>query len=187
MVEISVWGNELKLQTHDSLFSPRHADRGTLHMLSTVNLKEGDKVLDLGCGYGLVGIAAAKIVGEGNVDMVDINPRACELARANANANGVPGVNIICADGIESLQQGTYDYILCNPPYHVDFSVPKRFIHVGCGKLKRGGSMVFVVKRLLWYKNKFISIFGGVKIGRFDDYYVLLGVKGGIDKQMQQI
>ena len=67
MIEAEVLGQRLELETLPGLFSPRHADRGTLAMLSRAHFEPGMRVLDLGCGCGLVGIVAARICGEANV------------------------------------------------------------------------------------------------------------------------
>jgi len=62
-----------------------------------------------------------------------------------------------------------------------DFSVPKMFIEKGFNRLRIGGRMYMVTKRKLWYKNKLISIFGGVKIWEIDGYYVFMSVKKSPD------
>ena len=67
--------------------------------------------------------------------------------------------------------------ILCNPPYHADFAVPKEFIHKGFNRLEIGGEMILVVKRRTWYQNKLRSIFGGASVREIDGYYVLSAQK----------
>lgn len=79
----------LTFETADTVFSPSHIDKGTLSMLSTVVFMHTDKVLDLGCGYGVVGIHAAKLIGEQNVVMSDIDEVCIGLSRKNALINGV--------------------------------------------------------------------------------------------------
>lgn len=69
------------------------------------------------------------------------------------------------------------EYFFSNPPYHVDFKIPKEFIEKGFNRLTIGGKMYMVTKRKDWYKNKFISIFGGVRIWEIEDYYVFMAVK----------
>lgn len=177
MFEIDIWNNKLKFQTEESLFSPDTPDRGTMAMLRSIQLKENDKLLDLGCGYGLVGISAAKVIGEERVFMVDINERAVEYAKINAEANGVSGVTIKHGSGLEPVQDCDFSLILSNPPYHTDFSVPKAFIENGFKHLSIGGRMVMVVKRLDWYKNKLTTIFGGVRVIEDDGYYILTAEK----------
>lgn len=177
MFEIDIWNNRLKFETEGSLFSPDAPDRGTMAMLRSIELKKDDKVLDLGCGYGLVGISAAKVIGEENVFMVDINDKAVEYAKINAAENGVPGVTVKIGSGLEPFQNMDFTLILSNPPYHTDFSVPKAFIENGFKHLRVGGRMVMVVKRLDWYKNKLTTIFGGVRVAEDDGYYILSAEK----------
>lgn len=124
MIHVKIKDIDLKFETESSMFSPNSIDNGTLALLSVIDFLPSDKVLDLGCGYGAVGILTGKLIGEEN----------------------------------------DFTLILCNPPYHADFSVPKKFIEIGFKKLAMGGKLVMVTKRLDWYKNKLISVFGGVKV-----------------------
>ena len=154
-VRADINGVQLALRTDPSLFSPAHLDRGTAAMLRYADFRPGDCVLDLGCGYGAVGVYAAKIVGAENVVMCDISETAAALAAENAAANGVPGVAALCGDGYDALPAGqTFTCILSNPPYHADFSVAKRFIEGGYARLRTGGRMLMVTKRADWYRNK---------------------------------
>lgn len=173
----AVLGHDLKFLTNDKCFSPKRIDVGTLAMLSAAELKPGYKALDLGCGYGVVGIACAMVLGQDNTVMVDIDEDAVRLARENASLNGVSDILIVRSDGFDSLDVTGFDIILCNPPYHTDFSVARRFIEKGFNRLNIGGKMLMVAKRREWYKRKLIRIFGGVKITQIDGYYVFEAVK----------
>lgn len=178
MINEQVNGIDLKLQTDEEVFSPRSIDAGTKAMLSYVELVKDDKVLDLGCGYGIVGIWAAKQIGSDHVTMCDINVKAIECSKMNAKENGVEeNLMILQSDGFENIVDDNYSIILSNPPYHVDFSVPKQFIEQGYRKLKLGGKLYMVVKRKDWYQNKLISVFGGVTIHEKDGYYVFIAEK----------
>ncbi len=174
MIGVEVKGVALRLETAPGLFSPQRADRGTLAMLSAVDFAPGMKVLDLGCGCGLVGLLAAKLCGEGNVVMCDVDPLAVDIARKNAERNGVGDVKIALSDGFGALDDTGFDLILSNPPYQSDFAVARGFIEKGFNRLKIGGRMVMVTKRRDWYRNKLIAIFGGVKIREIDGYYVFM-------------
>ena len=172
LIRVSVLGEELSLETRAGLFSPEHVDRGTMAMLSQAALKPGMKVLDLGCGCGVVGVAAARKCGAENVWMLDVDPLAVETAARNAARNGVDGVHIVQSDGFRGLDEAGFDLILSNPPYQSDFSVAKHFIEKGFNRLRIGGSMIMVTKRLEWYRNKLRAVFGGVRVRQIDGYWV---------------
>ena len=174
LLQVEILGQQVSLETRPGLFSPEHVDRGTLAMLSHVKIASGMRIMDLGCGCGVVGIVAAKIAGEENVFMSDADPMAVETARRNAERNGVNGVHICVSDGFQSVDASGFDLILSNPPYQTDFSVAKGFIEKGFNRLKIGGKLYMVTKRRAWYKNKMISVFGGVEIRETDGYYVFI-------------
>jgi 16S rRNA (guanine1207-N2)-methyltransferase len=171
-IDATVKGVELRLRTALGLFSPRAVDAGTLAMLSRVDFGAEDKVLDLGCGYGVVGLVAAKLGRADRVYLLDKDPSAVEMARANLAANDAGGATVVLSDGFRSFFETGFDKILCNPPYQADFAVPKHFIEKGFNRLVVGGSLFMVTKRELWYRNKITSVFGGVKVSEVDGYFV---------------
>ena len=170
-------GVELTFETDGDMFSPLAVDKGTLAMLNSVEFAVGDKVLDLGCGYGVVGIYAAKLIGGNSVVMNDIDEKCIELSKKNAELNGVGDAMVILSDGFNNIREGDFTLILSNPPYHADFKIPKHFIEKGFNRLKIGGRMYMVTKRADWYKNKFAAIFGGVKVIEKDGYYIFRAEK----------
>jgi len=176
-VKEEINGIEIVCETGEYYFAPKGVDRGTRLMLETVPVREGDKVLDLGCGYGVVGIYAAKQVGGDRVVMCDILEDAVALSTENLSKNGIEGVRVLQSDGLKSIEDRDFTLIYSNPPYHTDFSVAKAFIEDGFRKLAVGGRMVMVTKRLDWYKNKLKSVFGGVKVFEREDYYIFLSEK----------
>ena len=177
MTEITFNEISMKFETVRTLFSPDGLDAGTGAMLSCVEFNPTDKVLDLGCGYGVVGIYAAKLIGGQHVTMSDIDERAVTAAQENALLNDVPGIRVIQSDGFRNIDDTGYTLILSNPPYHTDFSVAKHFIEKGFNRLAIGGRMVMVTKRRDWYRNKFIAVFGGVSIKEKDGYFVFTAEK----------
>lgn len=172
MIRETIKGIDLRFETVPGLFSPDRIDAGTLAMLSVVQFDPGDKVLDLGCGYGVVGILAALLLGPQQVYMIDHDPSAIACARENVALNGCEGVSLTLSDGFTSFPETGFTAILCNPPYHVDFAVPKHFIEKGFNRLAIGGRMYMVTRRRLWYQNKFKSVFGGSRVHLIDDYFV---------------
>lgn len=179
LIKETIQGVTLKFETDSSLFSPAAVDRGTLAMLSAAEFQPEDVVLDLGCGYGVVGILAAKKTGAERVTMCDCEEAAVVLSQQNAEKNGVPGITILQSNGFEKVMRQDFTVILSNPPYHTDFSVAKHFIEEGYRHLAEGGRMVMVTKRLDWYKNKLASVFGGVRVQETDGYFVFCAQKRG--------
>lgn len=177
MINIELNSLKLQFKTSDKVFSPSDIDRGTLAMLSQVQFNNNDKVLDLGCGYGFVGIYAGKLINPENIVMSDIYSEAVNLSKFNAKLNQIENLTIFQSDGLDDITDDNFSLILSNPPYHVDFSVPKIFIEQSYKRLIIGGRMYMVTKRKDWYKNKLISVFGGVKISEIDGYYVFIAEK----------
>ncbi len=169
----------MSLQTEDGLFSPGHADRGTLAMLAHVSFSPTDRVLDLGCGCGIVGIYAAKC-GVASVFMTDYDDRAVAVAKANCTLNQC-SCDVVQSDAFSQVEADRhFTKILSNPPYHTDFSVAKRFIEGAFRHLDLGGQLVMVIKRLDWYQNKLRSVFGGVRVFETDGYFVLIAEKRSV-------
>lgn len=177
MYSIRIWDNDILIEADDTLFSPKSIDKGTSVMLKNIELKASDKILDLGCGTGVVGLAVSKVIGADKVTMADINSKAITCSINNANLNALDSINIIESNGFNNIIEKDFTLILSNPPYHTDFSVAKHFIEEGKKHLVLNGKMVVVVKRLEWYKNKMKNVFGGERIVQEDDYYVLISEK----------
>lgn len=189
LIETEINGVKLRLKSDGRLFSPKSIDAGTLAMLTGVSdcfdkLRQSEaagetdryKVLDLGCGYGVVGIYLAKKYNC-VVFLSDIDETAVELAKENCQLNGVDDAHVFKSDGFSEVNETGFNAIMSNPPYHTDFSVAKSFIEKGFNRLVIGGSLFMVTKRYDWYKNKLTSVFGGVKIREIDGYYVFCAEK----------
>jgi 16S rRNA (guanine1207-N2)-methyltransferase len=177
MKNVVLNGISMSFNTSAGLFSPKSPDAGTMALLSRIVIAPEDKVLDLGCGYGLVGIYAAKIIGGSRITMSDIDPAAVAMARDNAVLNCVPDIRMIQSDGFSLIDDTGYTLILSNPPYQSDFKTAKGFIEKGFNRLAVGGRLMMVTKRREWYKNKLISVFGGVSIDEINGYFVFTAEK----------
>lgn len=128
------------------VFSATRLDRGTRLLLETAGFHSGEAVLDLGCGYGVVGVFAG-LEGAGQVVMVDINPRAADLARRNLEAHGLAEVALaIISDGTSALGSTWADTCLLNPPIRAGREVVRSLIQGGSGCLKPGGRLLLVAR-----------------------------------------
>lgn len=164
-------GRTYQVVTAPGVFSPRGLDAGTRLMLSHVQARAGARLLDLGCGTGIVSRIAAE-AWQCQVTAVDVNARALRLARANA-----PGAEVLASDGFRGLAGRIFDLVLTNPPYHTDFSVAREFIEGAFRHLTDGGMLFLVVKRSNWYVNKIRTIFGGCQVIQADGYTLIRAEK----------
>ena len=89
LVRARLRGMDLEFLTSSGVFSVRRVDRGTRLLVESMVLPEGGRVLDMGCGYGVVGVVAGRLVPGLEVWMTDVNERAVSLARLNVKRNGV--------------------------------------------------------------------------------------------------
>ena len=123
-------------------------DRGTRELLKalTVRIRPGQRVLDLGCGYGPIGIVLGALEPDAHVTMVDINQRACDLARQNLAANGIANAEVVCGDFAEAVGERTFDVIVTNPPIRAGRSVLRSMIDWAHAHLAPGGELFLVVR-----------------------------------------
>ena len=176
MISDTIGGISLIMNTGKELFSPAGLDLGTRAMLETRPAVAGEKILDLGCGAGWVGIYAAKITGSENVVMCDVSESAVLYSKENASLNGI-FPKIVLSDGFLNLDDAGFSVIYSNPPYQTDFKVAKHFIEKGFNRLTVGGEMVMVTKRRTWYENKLKAIFGGYRVFEKYGYFVFIAQK----------
>ncbi|NCC47543.1 MAG: methyltransferase domain-containing protein [Clostridia bacterium] len=184
-IPVTIWGQTFEVRTHPSLFSPRYADRGTLAMMRQIELQPDDTLLDLGCGWGLVGLAAAGILGVDQVVLIDNDPVAVRIAAENAAELHLENLPVIQADGPRSVNR-LFSHIVCHPPYHTDFSVARHLIEDSYEQLLPDGQLWLVVKRLEWYRRKMSSVFGGVRVIPVDGYFVLMSRKSDHQRVSKQ-
>jgi len=142
---ISVREVELTLTSDRGVFSHGRLDDGTLRLLKKMELPETGDFLDLGCGYGVIGLVAAKLRPDAQVTMVDINERATKLAADNARANGISNVEVLTGDAPQVLGERQFDVVLCNPPVRVGKSKLYELIADAAERLRPGGVLWMVI------------------------------------------
>jgi len=165
----------LYLAAGPGVFSGEKLDAGTEALLHVVKWNNG-RVLDLGCGNGVVGLVAS-LKGAEQVMLLDSDLRALRWAEENALRNGVKA-SVVASSGLKNLTQGAeFDLIISNPPYHSDYSVAKSFIEEGYRHLSIDGSIWLVVKNAEWYRNKVKTVFGGARVYDQDGYMIVTAEK----------
>ena len=146
-VEVTLRGLPMKFTTDAGVFSKSGVDYGSKVLIECMDLKVSDEILDVGCGYGPIGLTAAKLAAEGHVTMIDINERAVELAKENAEINKLANVTILQSDLFDSVKDQVFDVILTNPPIRAGKAVVHRIYEEGCELLKAGGSLWVVIQK----------------------------------------
>ncbi|MFD1864769.1 class I SAM-dependent methyltransferase [Planococcus chinensis] len=141
-------GEKFHFQTDAGVFSKGEIDFGSRLLIEAFEDSElSGPILDVGCGYGPIGMAIAKTFPHKEVHMVDVNTRALELARKNTEKNGVGNVRIYESDGLGSVEEEGFSSILTNPPIRAGKETIFRFYEEAYTKLEQGGSLWVVIQK----------------------------------------
>ncbi len=158
--------NPTWLYSLPGVFSAEKIDLGSGFLLENLPPVQGKKVLDFGCGYGVIGICASTS-GAAWVDMVDNNLYAIACARKNVLASGKDNINVIESDGLSRFDACFYDLVLSNPPFHlgkkVDYATTREFLQGSYEIIKPGGKLVVVANQFIRYDRLMRIIFGNVQ------------------------
>ena len=140
-------GPSFRFLSRPGAFSYGRFDNGARALVETMQIEEGDRVLDLGCGCGTNGIIAARRSGpQGQTTFVDSNLRALTLAEHNAHANGVMQFTTVASSRVDGIED-EFDVVLANPPYYAQLSIAQLFIDRGRDLLRPGGRFYLVTKQ----------------------------------------
>ena len=177
-LKVTLLGQSFTFLTDSGVFSKKMVDYGSQVLLNTLDFEKGKTLLDLGCGYGPLGISLAKVQGV-KPTMVDVNNRAIDLAKQNAQKNGVEAD--IFHSNIYEKVNGTFDYIISNPPIRAGKQVVLTIISESINYLKVGGNLTIVIQKKQGApsaKAKMEEVFGNVEILKRDKgYYILRSEK----------
>ena len=146
--KFTLLGFEFKFETDAGVFSKSEVDFGSRVLIDAFEMPEveGD-VLDVGCGYGPIGLSIAKSNPDRFVHMMDVNTRALHLAEKNASMNGVQNVRIFESDGLSSVGDVKAAAILTNPPIRAGKETVFRFYDGAFEKLVNGGELWVVIQK----------------------------------------
>jgi len=128
IVHTRLRGEPFKFLTASSVFSKKQVDLGTRLLIEAMRLPETGAVLDLGCGYGAVGIAVAASNMRLQVVMTDVNVRAVQLARRNIKINKVRNAEVRCGCLYEPVKDLMFNCVLSNPPVSAGMETVKAII-----------------------------------------------------------
>lgn len=165
-IQTNLLGTNLTLKTRWGIFSPRSIDDGTELFMKHLKIANDDKCLDLGCGYGPIGLTVAKFCPQTEVHMVDKDFVAVELSNINAKLNHIDNAQAYLSDAFLNVNKRNYfDQILSNVPAKIGREQLSIILYDAHNALRSGGRITFVTINGLrhFIKDNFKSVFGNYK------------------------
>ncbi len=144
--EYTYRGIPLVFRTDAGVFSRGEVDAGTDLLLKSLPEEISGDILDLGCGWGVIGTCVARRWPETRVTMADVNLRALELSRENAKRNRAE-VRCLESDGMEAVKGERFDMVITNPPIRAGKQVIYRMFADAAECLRPGGSLILVIRK----------------------------------------
>lgn len=171
----------IKFLSDAGVFSRKGIDFGSSLLLKTLKVEDNVKtILDVGCGYGTIGITIALTNPQVLVDMIDVNLRALDLTKKNSTINGVNNINVYESNIYENVTKN-YDMIVTNPPIRAGKKVVHEIILKAYDHLNLGGSMWCVIQKkqgaasaLKVLKEKYSDV---IVINKDKLYYIIEAIK----------
>ena len=169
-------GVDLSFRTDAGVFSRGEVDTGTRLLLEALPEEMSGDILDLGCGWGVIGISIARKWPEARVTMADVNLRALELSRDNAARNRAE-VTCTESDGMAAFEGQTFDAVVTNPPIRAGKQVIYKMFADAAERLKPDGALYLVIRKQQGAEScvKYLqTIYGSVeKLDRSGGFWVL--------------
>ena len=175
-------GTEMAFRTDAGVFSRGEVDTGTRLLLEALPEEMHGDILDLGCGWGVIGISIARTWPETRVTLADVNLRALDLSRENAEKNRA---DVVCAesDGMEAFAGKTFDAVVTNPPIRAGKQVIYRMFADAAEHLAPEGALYLVIRKqqgaescLKYLKTLFSE---AERVERDAGFWVLRAVRAG--------
>jgi 16S rRNA G1207 methylase RsmC len=181
LVQAYLRGKAFKFLTASGVFSKRRIDLGTKLLIESMILPESGLVLDIGCGYGAIGIVAASLNPKIHVVMVDVNERAVNLTRRNIGLNNVYNAEVRWGNLYEPVKDMVFNCILSNPPVSAGLATVKAIITEAPKHMAEKATLQMVLRSKIGGKRMqqiFQETFGNCTIlARGSGYRVLMAEK----------
>jgi 16S rRNA (guanine1207-N2)-methyltransferase len=181
MVHTRLRGEPFKFLTASSVFSKKQIDLGTRLLIEAMQLPDKGNVLDVGCGYGAVGIAVAASNPRLHVVMTDVNMRAVQLARKNIKINNVRNAKVRSGYLYEPVKDSAFNCVLSNPPVSAGMETVKALITQAPQVMTAEATFQMVIRSKIGAKTLpsiFNETFGNCRVlERKSGYRVLLAKK----------
>jgi len=182
-IEAVIRGNTFTFRTDAGVFSRGELDRGTQLLIDALDIGACETILDLGCGYGAIGIVAASLSEGGRAFLTDVNERAVSLARKNIAGNGIANAEVRRGPMYEPVSDMLFDKIVCNPPIRAGRKVVDGIIAEAPAHLLENGSLWLVARTRQGadsIRSRMADAFGNAEIvKRGSGFKVIRSVKAG--------
>lgn len=174
----TILGNKLSFSTSRVVFSPKQIDAGSRFLLENLKVPKGANIVDLGCGYGAMGIALAKANPDSQVFLVDDDNEAIKLTKENIAKNNLKNITSLRSDGLYLINKTKQiSLIITNPPWH-KMQDTFRFIDQARDILEDNGQLWMVIRAEFTVQDNLVETFGNFKeVGRQSPYKILKAVK----------
>ncbi len=167
----------IRAVSRPGVFSHRKLDNGARALIKSMQVEDGFRVLDLGCGSGAVALAAAARAENVRVHAIDSAPRALQCTRMGAELNNLTGITTqLDADG-NCDDPKTFDLVLGNPPYFSNYRIASIFVRAGIRALKPGGTLAIVTKTYDWFGQTMSDYQDDVVVHEVGNYFVVTGIQ----------
>jgi len=144
---VYIRSHDFSFSSTPDVFSSGELDEGTRLLLESVEIAQAESVIDLGCGYGAIGIVAARLAEEGWATLVDTNAQAVALAQRNITRNDVPNADAFISDGLAAVRDRRFTLALSNPPLHAPTGTIERLTRETYAQLAPYGRLAYVVHK----------------------------------------
>lgn len=182
IIEAEIAGRKFSFITDAGVFSKNRVDVGSEVLMTTASktsFPEGD-LLDMGCGYGPVGLYLAAAFPTRQIEMVDMNERALDLAKDNAKLNEIENVRIYQSNLFEHVENHQFAGIVSNPPIRSGKKVVHQILEEAYDHLLPGGLLQIVIQKKQGApsaRKKMEEVFGNVDRVALDKGYWILESK----------
>jgi 16S rRNA G1207 methylase RsmC len=181
IVKDTLRGHNLQFHTTWGLFSPKGIDEGSRLLLDHIEVNRDDNTLDLGCGYGPLGLTLAKLAPEGTSTLVDKDFVAVEYSQKNAQLNKINNTNIFLSNGFDQVERSDFDLIVSNLPAKTGKELYYLYFYDALARMNPGARFYVVTISGLrkFIAKAFDEVFGNYKkLKQGKTYTVAMARKG---------
>jgi 16S rRNA (guanine1207-N2)-methyltransferase len=181
-LDLDVGGDKYLIHSMPGVFSSAHIDEGSQLLLNNITVPPYARVLDVGCGYGIIGMSAARKQDTCEVEMIDVDLLSVASCSKNIHLNGLSNATVTASDLLSACDDKPYQVILSNPPFHAgketNYLISEAMIKQAYHNLVPGGEFTLVANRFLRYEKQMEKYFSKVFIkAQTSKFHVITGVR----------